>query len=141
MFGKPTPKGWFEVEVRPNYNNPRKLKRILDEMFSPDGYMIQAEINQINKPRADAIGTKSSSKTKLWRWGQIASGLANVKKNAKLAKKAKEATGSKEPEDVETRRPSLSSLLGIRRKNTAKPSPLREPECQTLGHPADQSAS
>ncbi len=46
IFGKAAPKSpqWYEVEVRPSYNNPRKLKKIMDGIFRPDGaqkYKIQ----------------------------------------------------------------------------------------------------
>lgn len=43
FFGKPTPKGWSEVEVRPSYSNPRKLKKVLEEdlKFKQGEYRVQ----------------------------------------------------------------------------------------------------
>jgi hypothetical protein len=44
MFAKPTPKGWHSIEVRPDYNNPRKLKKILDGWFKAGEYKIQVRV-------------------------------------------------------------------------------------------------
>ncbi|GAB1311263.1 hypothetical protein MFIFM68171_01473 [Madurella fahalii] len=100
MFGKPTPKGWFEVEVRPNYNNPRKLKKILDGIFKPNEYRIQAQISEINKPRDEAIATpKASSKNRLRTFANMLSGMGIARYSAKRGAKAKEANASEELKD------------------------------------------
>ncbi|KAK0708480.1 hypothetical protein B0H67DRAFT_590349 [Lasiosphaeris hirsuta] len=93
MFrSKPTPEGWYEVQVRPSYNNSRKLKKILDDMFPKSGrdkYKLQAdrdrwiimttrrltpaELENINKPRADALAqsTKPTPKPSIRPWAVI----------------------------------------------------------------------